>query len=207
MPDLSLKLRIPKRPCNPMKGAKSKKELSAKQREELLATLQSRFEKNKQRHTGVDWAKVKARLESNPEKLWSLGEMENTGGEPDVVGQDAKTGEFIFFDCSPESPKGRTSICYDQEALDSRKEFKPKNAAVEMAAEMGVELLTEEQYRELQKLGNFDTKSSSWVKAPEEIRKLGGALFGDRRFGRVFVYHNGAQSYYSGRGFRGSLRV
>jgi hypothetical protein len=150
---------------------------------------------------------VKARLEANPGKLWSLGEMENTGGEPDVVGLDQGTGEYLFVDCSPESPKGRTSLCYDREALDSRKEFKPKNSAMDLAAAMGIGLLTEEQYRELQKLGEFDTKSSSWVQAPAEIRKLGGALFGDRRFGRVFIYHNGAQSYYSGRGFRGALRV
>ena len=190
-----------------MKGAKAQKALSPKQREELLRALKARFEKNMNRHEGLEWAKVEARLEARPEKLGSLNEMESTGGEPDVVSHDQKSGEFIFFDCSPESPKGRTSVCYDREALDSRKEFKPKNSAIDMAAAMGVELLTEEQYRELQKLGNFDTKSSSWVKAPVEMRKLGGALFGDRRFGRVFVYHNGAQSYYSGMGFRGSLRV
>ena len=190
-----------------MKGAKAQKALSPKQREELLRALKARFEKNMNRHEGLEWAKVEARLEARPEKLGSLSEMESTGGEPDVVGHDQKSGEFIFFDCSPESPKGRTSVCYDREALDSRKEFKPKNSAIDMAAAMGVELLTEEQYRELQKLGNFDTKSSSWVKAPAEMRKLGGALFGDRRFGRVFVYHNGAQSYYSARGFRSSLRV
>lgn len=185
----------------------TKKQLSPEQRETLLGALQARFEKNMNRHKGLGWADVKTRLEANPEKLWSLGEMESTGGEPDVIGHDKKTGEYIFFDCSPESPKGRTSICYDREALDSRKEHKPKNSAMDMAADMGVELLTEEQYYELQKLGNFDTKSSSWVKAPTEIRKLGGAIFGDRRFGRVFIYHNGAESYYSGRGFRGSLRV
>ena len=190
-----------------MKSAKPKKALSPEQREELLGTLETRFEKNKSRHEGFDWAKVKAKLEANPEKLWSLGEMENTGGEPDVVGHDQKAGEFIFFDCSPESPKGRTSLCYDREALDSRKEHKPKNSAEDLAAAMGVELLTEEQYHALQKLENFDTKSSSWLKAPAEIRKLGGAIFGDRRFGRVFVYHNGAESYYSGRGFRSSLKV
>ena len=190
-----------------MKAAKTKKALSPEQREELLRTLKARFEKNMNRHGGLEWAKVKAKLEAAPEKLLSLHEMEDTGGEPDVVGQDKKTGEYIFFDCSAESPKGRTSLCYDREALDSRKEFKPKNSALDLAAAMGVELLTEEQYRELQQLGDFDTKSSSWVKAPAEMRKLGGALFGDRRFGRVFVYHNGAQSYYSGRGFRGSLRV
>ena len=190
-----------------MKDIKTTEVLSAKQREELLRALRARFEKNVNRNKGLEWAKVKAKLEANSEKLWSLNEMEGTGGEPDVVGQDKKTGEYIFFDCSAESPKGRTSVCYDRAALDSRKEFKPKNSAMDMAAAMGVELLTEEQYRELQKLGNFDTKSSSWVKAPADIRKLGGALFGDRRYGHVFVYHNGAQSYYSGRGFRGSLRV
>jgi hypothetical protein len=169
--------------------------------------LQARFEKNRNRHESLEWAKVKAKLEANPEKLWSLGEMERTGGEPDVVGQDKKTGEHIFFDCSPESPKDRRSLCYDREALDSRKEAKPKNSAMDVAAAMGVELLTEEQYRELQKLGNFDTKTSSWVKTPSEIRKLGGALFCDRRYGTVFVYHNGAESYYAARAFRGSLRV
>src|SRR5215216_42662 len=185
----------------------NKKKLSPEQREELLRTLKARFEKNMNRHKGLEWAKVQAKLEANIEKLWSLHEMEKTGGEPDVVGHDKKTGEYLFFDCSPESPKGRTSVCYDREGLDSRKEHKPKNNAIDMAMEMGIELLTEEEYRELQELGNFDTKTSSWVKAPADIRKLGGALFGDRRFGRVFVYHNGAQSYYSGRGFRGSLRV
>jgi len=190
-----------------MKSAKTKRELSSKQREELLGILRARFAKNMPRHAGLDWAKVKARLEARVEKLWSLGEMENTGGEPDVVEQDAKTGEYLFFDCSPESPKGRTSVCYDQAALDARKEFKPKNNAIDMAAAMGTELLTEEQYRALQKLGDFDTKSSSWLEAPADMRELGGALYGDRRFGRVFVYHNGAQSYYSGRGFRSSLRV
>jgi hypothetical protein len=189
-----------------MKGA-AKKELSPEQREELLKTLKARFEKNMNRHRDLEWTKVQAKLEANAEKLWSLNEMEKTGGEPDVVGHDKKTGEYIFFDCSAESPKGRTSVCYDREALDSRKEHKPRNSAVDMATAMGIELLTEEQYQELQKLGNFDMKSSSWVKAPAEIRKLGGGLFGDRRFGRVFVYHNGAQSYYSGRAFRGSLRI
>jgi Protein of unknown function (DUF4256) len=184
-----------------------KKELSPKDQAELLKALRARFEKNLNRHKGLDWAKVQARLEASPEKLWSLNEMERTGGEPDVVGQDKKTGEFVFFDCSAQSPKGRTSLCYDREALDSRKEFKPKNTAMDLAAAMGIELLTEEQYLELQKLGEFDTKSSSWLKTPAEMRKLGGALFGDRRFGRVFFYHNGAESYYSGRGFRGSLRV
>ena len=185
----------------------NKKTLSTKQREELLTALKARFEKNLNRHKGLEWAKVQARLEASPEKLWSLNEMERTGGEPDVVGQDKKTGEYIFFDCSAQSPKGRTSLCYDREALDSRKEFKPKNNAMDMAAAMGVELLTEEQYFELQKLGEFDTKSSSWMKTPADIRKLGGALYCDRRYGRVFVGHNGAESYYSGRGFRGSLRV
>jgi hypothetical protein len=190
-----------------MKAAKSKKELSPAQREELLKTLKARFDKHSNRHAGLEWAKVKAKLEANPGKLWSLHEMEKTGGEPDVVGHDKKTGEYLFFDCSAESPKGRTSVCYDREGLDSRKEHKPENNALDMAAAMGIELLTEEEYRDLQKLGNFDTKSSSWVKAPAEIRKLGGALFGDRRYNHVFVYHNGAQSYYSGRAFRGSLRV
>jgi hypothetical protein len=190
---------------NNMKSAK--KELSPKQREELLNALKDRFEKNLNRHKGLDWAKVQARLEANPEKLWSLQQMERTGGEPDVVGQDKKTGEYIFFDCSAESPKGRASFCYDREALDSRKEFKPKNSVIDMAAAMGIEILTEEEYFELQKLGEFDTKTSSWVKTPADIRKLGGALYGDRRYGRVFVGHNGAQSYYSARAFRGSLRV
>jgi hypothetical protein len=181
--------------------------LAPAQREELLKALNGRFEKNMNRHKGLEWAKVTARLEANAEKLWSLHEMERTGGEPDVVGHDTNTGEYIFFDCSAESPRGRTSLCYDREALDSRKEHKPKNNAVDMAAAMGIEMLTEEQYQELQKLGNFDAKTSSWVKAPADMRKLGGALFCDRRFGRVFAYHNGAQSYYAGRGFRGSLRV
>jgi hypothetical protein len=181
--------------------------LSAEQGEELLKTLKARFEKNMQRHEGLDWAKVQAKLEANPEKLWSLHEMERTGGEPDVVGQDDKTGEIIFYDCSAESPKGRRNVCYDREALDSRKEHKPEDSAMDMVAAMGIELLTEEQYRELQKLGNFDTKTSSWVKTPSDIRKLGGALFADRRYGHVFVYHNGAESYYGARGFRGSLRV
>jgi len=184
-----------------------KKELSPKQREELLRALKARFEKNMNRHRGLDWAKVQARLEANPEKLWSLDEMERTGGEPDVVGQDKKTGEIIFFDCSAESPKGRTSFCYDREALDSRKEHKPKNCVLDLAVAMGIELLTEEQYFELQKLGEFDTKTSSWVKTLADIRELGGALYCDRRYGRVFVGHNGAQSYYAARGFRGSLRV
>ena|ERR1051325_10655123 len=181
--------------------------LSSKQREELLAALKTRFEKNMSRHKGLQWAKVQAKLEANSEKLWSLNEMERTGGEPDVVRHDKKTGQYIFYDCSAESPKGRRSICYDREALDSRKEFKPENNAVDMAAAMGIELLAEEQYRELQKLGEFDTKTSSWIKTPSDIRKLGGALFVDRRYDHVFVYHNGAQSYYAARGFRGALRV
>ena len=184
-----------------------KKEFSTKQREELLNTLTARFEKNINRHKGLEWAKVQAKLEANTEKLWSLNEMERTGGEPDVVGHDKKTGEYIFYDCSPESPKGRRSVCYDREALESRKEHKPEDNALDMAAGIGIELLTEEQYRELQKLGNFDSKTSSWVKTPADIRKLGGALFCDRRYNTVFVYHNGAESYYAARGFRGSLRV
>lgn len=185
----------------------SQKALSPGQRDELLGTLKARFEKNMERHPGLAWADVAARLEANAGKLWSLSEMEDTGGEPDVVGQDEETGEFIFYDCSAESPKGRRSICYDPEALESRKENKPANSAVGMAADMGIELLTEEQYRELQKLGPFDTKTSSWVKTPAAIRKLGGAIFADYRYGHVFVYHNGAESYYAARGFRGSLRV
>ena len=192
----------------------NKKKLSPEQREELLKALKARFEKNMNRHKGLEWAKVQAKLEAclsgrqaNTEKLWSLNEMERTGGEPDVVGHDKKTGEYIFYDCSAESPKGRRSVCYDHEALESRKEHKPENSATEMAADMGIELLTEEQYRELQKLGNFDTKTSSWIITPTEIRKLGGALFADYRYGNVFVYHNGAESYYAARGFRGSLRV
>jgi hypothetical protein len=190
-----------------MKNLETRKKLSPEQQEDLLGTLKARFEKNMNRHKGLEWDKVKARLEANSERLWSLNEMERTGGEPDVVDHDKKTGQYVFFDCSPESPKGRANVCYDREALDSRKEYKPKNSAMDLAAAMGIELLTEEQYQELQKLGEFDTKRSSWLKTPAEIRKLGGAIFGDRRFGRVFVYHNGAQSYYSGRGFRGSLRV
>jgi hypothetical protein len=184
-----------------------KKELSAKQREELLHTLKARFEKNMNRHKDLEWAKVQAKLENEIGKLWSLNEMERTGGEPDVVGYDKKTGEYIFYDCSAESPKGRRSVCYDREGLESRKEYKPENNAIDMAAAMGIELLTEDQYRELQKLGNFDPKTSSWVKTPSEIRKLGGAIFADFRYGNVFVYHNGAQSYYGARAFRGSLRV
>ena len=190
-----------------MKSAEPKKELSPEQREELLGALKARFEKNMHRHKGLEWAKVKAKLEGNPEKLRSLHEMEGTGGEPDVVGHDKKTGDYLFYDCSPETPKGRVSVCYDRAGLDSRKEHKPANTAMDMAAAMGVELLTEEQYQELQKLGNFDLKTSSWVKAPADIRKLGGALYGERRYGRIFVGHNGAQSYYSARAFRGSLRV
>ena len=184
-----------------------KKELSTKQRDELLSMLKARFEKNVNRHKGLEWAKVQAKLEASVEKLWSLSEMEKTGGEPDVVGHDKKTGEYIFFDCSAESPAGRRSLCYDREALDSRKENKPKGSAADLAASIGVELLTEEQYRELQKFGNFDLKTSSWVKTPANIRKLGGALFCDRRYDTVFVYHNGAESYYAARGFRGSLTV
>ncbi|WP_425262786.1 DUF4256 domain-containing protein [Paenibacillus thermotolerans] len=183
------------------------KELPPEQREEILITLKTRFEKNMNRHQGLEWAEVQAKLEANPEKLWSLNEMERTGGEPDVVGYDKNTGEYIFYDCSAESPKGRRSICYDREALESRKEHKPENNAMDMAAAMGIELLTEEEYRELQKLGNFDTKTSSWVQTPANIRKLGGAIFCDRRYDTVFVYHNGAESYYAARGFRGSLRV
>jgi hypothetical protein len=185
----------------------NKKELSPEQHEELLSALKARFEKNMNRHQGLEWAKVQALLEANTEKLWSLIEMERTGGEPDVVGHDKTTGEYIFFDCSAESPKGRRSLCYDREALESRKKHKPENNAIDMAAAMGIELLTEEQYRKLQKLGNFDTKTSSWVKTPADIRKLGGAIFADFRYGNVFVYHNGAESYYAARGFRGSLRV
>ncbi|HEV7779659.1 MAG TPA: DUF4256 domain-containing protein [Chitinophagaceae bacterium] len=184
-----------------------KKELSPKGREELLKTLKTRFEKNKNRHKGLEWAAIQAKLESKPGKLWSLDEMEITGGEPDVVGHDKKTGEYIFYDCSEESPKGRRSICYDHKALESRKEHKPQNSATGMAADMGIELLTEEQYRELQELGNFDMKTSSWITTPSEIRKLGGALFCDRRYDTVFLYHNGAESYYAARGFRGLLRV
>jgi len=185
----------------------NKKQLSPEQREELLRVLKARFEKNMNRHKGLEWVKVQARLETNAEKLWSLNEMERTGGEPDVVGHDKKTGEYIFFDCSAETPKDRTSVCYDREGLESRKEHRPKNTAMDMAAAMGIELLTEEEYLELQKLGDFDTKTSSWVKTPSDIRKLGGALYCDRRYGRVFVGHNGAQSYYAARAFRGSLRV
>jgi hypothetical protein len=190
-----------------MNNVNSKKELSPKHREELLRALKARFEKNMNRHKGLDWGRVQAKLEANSEKLWSVNEMERTGGEPDVVGHDKKTGEYIFYDCSAESPKGRRSLCYDREALEARKEHKPENNVMDTAAAMGIELLTEEQYRELQKGGDFDTKTSSWVKTPSDIRKLGGAIFCDRRYGHVFVYHNGAESYYAARGFRGSLRV
>ena len=184
-----------------------KKELSPKQREVLLRALKARFEKNMNRHQSLEWAEIQTKLEVNTQKLWSLSEMERTGGEPDVVGHDKKTGEYVFYDCSAETPKGRTSVCYDREGLESRKEHKPKNTAVDMAAAMGIELLTEEQYLELQKLGDFDAKTSSWVKTPADIRKLGGALYCNRRYGRVFVGNNGAESYYSSRAFRGSLRV
>jgi hypothetical protein len=193
-----------------MKGAKTKMELSSQQRDELLSSLKVRFEKNLNRHKGLDWAKVESRLAgkgADPKKLWSLHEMERTGGEPDVIGHDKKTDEFIFFDCSPETPQGRTSVCYDREGLESRKEHRPKNTAVDMAVAMGIELLTEEEYMQLQKLGDFDTKTSTWVKTPAAIRELGGALYCDRRYGRVFVGHNGAQSYYAARGFRGWLRI
>ena len=183
------------------------KKLSTDEREELLAALKARFEKHMGRHKGLEWAKVAAKLETNGDKLWSLAEMERTGGEPDVVGFDKKTGEYAFYDCSPESPDGRRSLCYDREALESRKEHKPKNNAMDLAAAMGIEILTEEQYRILQELGKFDTKTSSWLKTPADIRELGGAIFADFRFGRVFVYHNGAESYYAARGFRGWLRV
>jgi hypothetical protein len=190
-----------------MSKIKSKKKLSPEEGEELRLILRARFEKNMKRHKGVEWAKVEAKLDGSVEKLWSLNEMEITGGEPDVVGQDKKTGEYIFYDCAAESPKGRRSVCYDHEALESRKEHKPGNSAIQMAADMGVEILTEEQYRELQKLGNFDTKTSSWIETPAGIRKLGGALFCDRRYDTVFLYHNGAESYYAARGFRGALKV
>jgi len=187
--------------------SKTKKKLSSEQRDELLKALKARFEKNMSRHKGLEWAKVEAKLGARTEKLWSLNEMEGTGGEPDIVGHDKKTGEYIFYDCSAESPKGRRSVCYDREALESRKEHKPANSAMDLATEMGIDLLTEEQYRELQKLGEFDLKTSSWIVTPAGIRKLGGALFCDRRYDTVFVYHNGAESYYGARAFRGALRV
>ena len=190
-----------------MKSVETKKQLSPAQREELLRALKARFEKNMNRHKGLEWTKVQAKLEANTDKLWSLNEMERTGGEPDVVGYLRKTGKYIFYDCSVESPKGRRSVCYDRKALQSRKEHKPKNNAIDMAAAMGIELLSEEQYRELQELGKFDTKTSSWIQTPTDIRELGGALFCDRRYDHVFVYHNGAESYYAARAFRGSLRV
>ncbi len=192
-------------PINDMKS--NKKSLSPQQNEELLSLLKERFEKNANRHKGLEWAKVQAKLEADPTKLWVLDEMESTGGEPDVVDYDQKTDEYIFFDCSAESPKGRRSICYDHEALEARKEHKPANSAIEMAKDMGIEILTETQYRELQQLGNFDTKTSSWILTTPEVRRLGGALFCDRRYNTVFLYHNGAESYYAARGFRGSLRV
>jgi Protein of unknown function (DUF4256) len=187
--------------------ARNKKTLAPKEHEELLGVLKARFEKNMNRHQGIEWSNVQARLDANTAKLRSLREMERTGGEPDVVGQDKKTGRYFFYDCSAESPQGRRSVCYDGDALEGRKEHKPKTSAVDMAAAMGIEILTEEQYRELQTLGNFDTKTSSWVKTPSDIRKLGGAIFCDRRYNHVFVYHNGAESYYAARGFRGSLKV
>lgn len=190
-----------------MKNAETKKALSTAQRDELFAKLKARFEKNTNRHKGLDWAKVQSKLEAQPGKLWSLHHMESTGGEPDVVGHDKKTGEFVFFDCSPETPKGRVSVCYDREGWLSRKEHRPANTAVDMATEMGIDLLTEDQYCELQKLGEFDLKTSSWVKSPDDVRKLGGAIYGERRYGRIFLGHNGAQSYYGARAFRGSLRV
>lgn len=190
-----------------MKDAKAKKQLSPERREAFLKILKDRFEKNTNRHEGLKWGKVQARLDDHPEKLWSLNEMEISGGEPDVVGYDKKSGEILFFDCSPETPRGRVSVCYDREGLESRKEHKPDDTAMDMAAAMGIELLSEVQYRELQKFGNFDTKTSSWVKTPADIRELGGALFCDRRYGHVFTYHNGAQSYYAARAFRGVLRV
>jgi hypothetical protein len=190
-----------------MSAAQMKRELLPVQHDKLLSVFKARFEQNMNRHKGLEWDKVQTKLDTNPEKLWSLSEMERTGGEPDVIGFDNLTGEFIFYDCSAESPKDRRNVCYDREALDSRKEFKPKNSAMDMASDIGIEILTEEQYRFLQKLGNFDMKTSSWLKTPPEIRQLGGAIFADRRYDHVFVYHNGASSYYGIRGFRGSLRV
>jgi hypothetical protein len=190
-----------------MNTKEMKKELSQEQHSELLKVVKARFEKNMNRHKGLDWSKVEAKLQANPQKQWSLNEMERTGGEPDVIEIDRKMGEYIFYDCSSETPKERRNICYDREALDSRKEHKPKDSALDMAASIGIEILSEEQYRELQKLGSFDTKTSSWLRTPQDIRKLGGAIFGDRRYNTVFIYHNGAESYYGARGFRGSLRV
>jgi hypothetical protein len=187
--------------------ARYTKELPSAQREQLVSSLRSRFEKHPNRHKGIDWSRVQSRLDAAPEKLWALNEMERTGGEPDVVAHDKKTGEYVFFDCSDESPKGRRSVCYDRDALNSRKEHKPKTSALDLALAIGIEILTEEQYRELQTLGEFDTKTSSWVKTPPDIRKLGGAIFCDRRYNHVFTYHNGAESYYAARGFRGALRV
>jgi len=202
-----LRLKFAGKPGQPAITMGNRKELSVGQREELLRTLQGRFENNMSRHRGLEWAPVRARLEANPEKLWSLGEMERTGGEPDVVGQDNATGEYLFYDCAAESPAGRRSVCYDREGQESRKENKPENNALDLAAAMGIDVLTEAQYRELQQLGRFDAKTSSWVKTPPEIRKLGGALFGDYRYGHVFVYHNSAPTYYAARAFRGVLRV
>jgi len=190
-----------------MNNKNDKKELSPEQNEELIRTLKTRFEKNMQRHAGLEWAKVQVKLEASPLKIWSIKEMERTGGEPDVVGFEARTGEFVFFDCSAETPSGRRNVCYDHEALLARKKFPPEESAMHMAEEMGIELLTEEQYQVLQKLGKFDLKTSSWLKTPADIRKLGGAIFGDRRYNTIFVYHNGADSYYGARGFRGSLRI
>ena len=200
-------MQVIKTTVQPTPGMPKTKDMKAKEREELLGALKARFEKHMDRHKGLEWSKVQARLEANPEKLWSLNEMEKTGGEPDVVGHDKKSGEYVFYDCSAESPKGRRSVCYDRQALDARKENKPKTSAMDMATEMKIELLSEEQYRELQKLGEFDLKTSSWVQTPAEIRKRGGALFCDRRYDQVFLYHNGADSYYAARGFRGSLKV
>lgn len=199
--------KYPPRSPIPMKSDNARRVLSPEQRKALFLTLKARFEKHPHRHPGLQWDEVQAKLEKHPEKLWSLSEMERTGGEPDVVGQEKPSGEFRFFDCSPESPKGRTGVCYDREGLDSRKAFKPANNAVDMAQAMGIEILTEQEYHLLQSLGEFDTRTTTWVKTPPDIRSLGGALFGDRRFGRVFIYHNGAQSYFSTRGFRGSIRI
>jgi hypothetical protein len=190
-----------------MSDIKNKKELSQTEHDGLIKTLKARFEKNTSRHKGIGWNELQAKLEANPEKLWSLNEMERTGGEPDLVGRDNRTGEFLFYDCSAETPGGRRNVCYDRDALDARKSFRPENNALDMATSIGIEILTEEEYRDLQKLGSFDLKTSSWIKTPSDVRKLGGALFADRRYGRVFIYHNGAPSYYGSRGFRGSVRV